>query len=101
MKWIEEIKVQIDQTEAYNFENILQQLFKDIQENADCEGLSKAAYYHDPGISGFYMIHIFWHVKSSKEQWSRLGLRLTQILKEFGWVTHSVWIESKCVVPKD
>ena len=60
-------------------------------------GAEKAAvrfYFHET-ISTDLSVHIHTETKTRNVQTSRLGLRLTAELREYGMVQHTVWIEEQ------
>jgi hypothetical protein len=44
-------------------------------------------------VPGYFALRLFWNTDTPQTQGSMIGLSLTQALKVFGLVDHSVWIE--------
>jgi hypothetical protein len=38
-------------------------------------------------------LHLYWETEQPEKNGSALGLHLSQALKEFGLIDHSIWIE--------
>lgn len=95
MRWLETIKVQAAGGQDSTVENELMALAHDLRKSPDCPGLLEAALYSHASLPGHFAIRLLWDTKCPQIQGSLLGLSLTQALKAFGLVDHSVWIENR------
>jgi len=93
--WLETIKVQAADGQESAIENELTELAPDVRKNPDCPGLVEAALYSHASVPGYFAIRLFWDTDCPQIRGSLLGLSLTQTLKAFGLVDHSVWIETR------
>ena len=48
--------------------------------------------YRHAALDADLAVHLHWKTKVPEPKGSALGLRLSQFLKEFGLVDHSIWI---------
>lgn len=92
MKWLESIKLQTASGLESRTEEELAALVKDVRNNPDSLGLLAAVFYNHASIPGCFAMQLTWDTETPKIQGSLLGLRLTQTVKFFGMVDHSVWI---------
>jgi len=93
MKWLETIKVQAAGDQEGVMEKELTALAHDLGKAPECPGLVETALYSHASVPGHFAIRLFWDTQCLQIQGSLLGLSLTQTLKAFGLVDHSVWIE--------
>jgi len=92
MKWFEMIKVQAATGLESKAEDKLAALVKDVINSPDSSGLLETALYNHASIPGCFAMQLAWDTETPNIQGSLLGLRLTQTVKSFGMVDHSVWI---------
>jgi hypothetical protein len=92
MKWLESIKLQTASGLESRTEEELGALVKDVLNNPDSFGFLEAVLYKHASIPGCFAMQLTWDTETPKIQGSLLGLRLTQTVKSFGVVDHSVWI---------
>ena len=89
MKWIEVIKISI----AENRRAVLESQIKSVMakfnngENAETVKL-----YHNL-LDGDLSIHLCWTNRKAEPRGSKTGLCLAHLLREFGLISHSVWVE--------
>jgi hypothetical protein len=92
MKWLEMIKVQTASGSESRTEEEFAALLKDVLNNPGSLGLLETALYNHASNPGCFAMQLAWDTETTKIQGSLLGLRLTQTVKSFGMVDHSVWI---------
>ena len=92
MKWLEVIKVQTASGLESRTEEELAALAKDVLNNQSSSGLLETVLYSHASIPGCFAMQLIWDTDTPNIQGSLLGLRLTQNMKSFGMVDHSVWI---------
>lgn len=92
MKWLETIRVQAAGDGEGRAQGEFSCLLQDIRNHRHDEGLLDLTYYVHALIPGYIAIHLFWDTESPQVLGSQTGLSLTQLLKSFGLVDHSVWI---------
>jgi hypothetical protein len=93
MRWMETIKVQSATSKEHTTEHELTVLAREIQENPNCQGLREAAVSSHATVPGCFALRLFWDTDDPQPRGSALGMSLSQSLKAFGLVDHSVWIE--------
>jgi hypothetical protein len=93
MRWLETIKVQSATGKEKATENELSIVVREIRKNTDRQGLQEAAVSSHASVPGCFALRLFWDTDDPQSRGSLLGMSLTQSLKVFGLVDHSVWIE--------
>lgn len=88
MKWLEVIRLR----SAEKCLAVLDELLISISK-VDQTGLAEMKVYRHADLETDFSLHLYWDAERMEQQGSTLGLRLTQALKKFGLVDHSVWIE--------
>jgi len=89
-KWTEVITVRSNGANA----NLLASTLKDLMRAVEGEaGLGRIRIYQRERIDTDFSIVLFHHHKKETTGPSRLGVRLSDALKELGQVHHTVWIE--------
>lgn len=58
-------------------------------------GLIETRTYRHAALERDWSLHLQWESERPDQNGSPLGLRLSQALKEFGLVDHSIWIEEE------
>ena len=92
MKWLETIKVETASGLENKTEEELAALIKTVPNNPDALGLLETVLYNHASVPGCFAMQLTWDTETPKIQGSLLGLRLTQTVKSFGMVDHSVWV---------
>ncbi len=90
MKWMEVINLQTAEKNLEFIEPMLMKLITEIGGKGDMETIK---IYRNVLVENDACIHIHWASKRAEPQGSAAGLCMAHILKEFGMVCHSVWIE--------
>jgi hypothetical protein len=90
MKWLEVIKIR----SAGGSLGVLDELLLPIP-GSNQRGLVEMKTLRHATLETDVSIHLHWNSERPESNGSALGLRLTQVLKEFGLVDHSVWVEEK------
>ena len=93
MKWLEMIKVQTAAGHESRAEGELRAMIKDIRKTYNTTDMQEVVLYDHASIPGCFTVQLTWDTNTPEFQGSLLGLRLTQSVKTFGLVDHSVWIE--------
>jgi len=88
MKWIEIIRLR----SAENASEPLKAFLPTMGRNGR-PGLLEARIYRHALWETDWSLHLLWESEKPEKSGSTLGLRLSQALKEFGLVDHSIWIE--------
>lgn len=89
MKWMETIRITI----AENAHEALQKQLTEIMANLNAEQNGEVVKIYRNLQDGDMCIHLNWRNGEAELQGSRTGLCLAHLLKEFGLISHSVWIE--------
>jgi len=88
--WTEVITVRSNGANA----TLLASTLKDLMRAVDREaGLGRIRIYQRERIDTDFSIVLFHHHEKATSGPSRLGVRLSQVLKELGQVHHTVWLE--------
>lgn len=88
MKWIEIIKLR----NAGEVPESLKVLLSGLLKNGP-SGLAEARLYRHASWETDWTMHLHWETEQPEKNGSALGLHLSQALKEFGLIDHSIWIE--------
>lgn len=88
MKWVEIVKLR----SVGNGPEPLKTFFSEVSRNGQ-SGLAEMRIYRNAGWETDWALLLHWDSEKLQEDGSVLGIRLSQALKEFGPVDHSVWIE--------
>jgi hypothetical protein len=95
MKWLEMIKVQTASGQERGAEEELAAFVREILNDPGSSGLLETVLYQHASVPGCFAVQLTWDREAPGLQGSVLGLRLTQTVKSFGLVNHSVWIEKE------
>jgi hypothetical protein len=90
MKWIEVIMLQ---SAAKNPETLEQEVEKLTQNVINGSSLKEIKLYRHALLDNDLSVHLQWESEKAEPQGSALGLCLSHVLKDFGLVSHAVWIE--------
>lgn len=88
MKWMELIKVQTAHA------NLVVKLMRIIDDCDQCQGLLEAKVFRHASI-GDCSLCLRWSTDQPEPRGSSVGLSLSNLLKQYGLVDHSVWIEKE------
>lgn len=89
MKWLETIKISIAENRRATLEKQLAEIMANLNNAQNAEFIKLYKNLQD----GDMCIHLSWSNGKAQLRGSRTGLSLAHLLKEFGLVSHSVWIE--------
>jgi len=89
-KWTEVIAVRSNGANATLLASTLKDLMRSVEQEA---GLGRIRIYQRERIDTDFSIVLFHHHEKETTGPSRLGVRLSDALKELGQVRHTVWIE--------
>ena len=92
MNWLEIITLRSNLNVQ---ESLIREFLKPITENDRNNRPTTMKIYRDAWINTDMSIHLHWRSAKAEQHGSPLGLRLVQMLKEFGLVNHSAWVEEK------
>jgi hypothetical protein len=96
MKWVETIKVQAAAGFEMAMEKKIKVLTRDLlAKNTGGSGLVEALIYNHASVPGHLAICLIWKTEDPQTTGSLIGLNLSQTLKTFGLVDHSVWVEKQ------
>jgi len=91
MKWMEVIELRTAEKNPAFVEQTLTTLIVELGEAGNMEDIK---IYRDALLENDACIHVHWASGRAEPQGSTAGLCMVHILKEFGLVSHSVWIEA-------
>jgi len=92
MKWLEIIELRSVGGNRALLESQLQSLVNEVSHKA---ALQTIKVYGHVGVETDFSVHLMHDSKEADFSWSPLGLRLASMLKEYGLVNHSVWVEKR------
>jgi heme-degrading monooxygenase HmoA len=90
MKWMEVIKIQAAGGDQESLERQITELISKI---GDCNGMHEIKLYHNAIVDNDACIHLYWESEKAEAHGSAAGLCIIHLLKEFGLISHSVWVE--------
>jgi hypothetical protein len=90
MKWMEVIKLRIAETSP---ELVEQKIIKLITDVNKYDSMKEIKLYRHAMLDNDVSVHLLWESEKIEPQGSATGLCLLHVLKEFGLISHSVWIE--------
>ncbi|MFA5182960.1 MAG: hypothetical protein WC405_16705 [Syntrophales bacterium] len=90
MKWIEIIKLRIAESNRYPLPHQLAEIISGVNHEG---GLGEIKLYCHAMLDSDLSIHLYWESERPEPQGSAAGLFLIHMLKAFGLISHSVWIE--------
>lgn len=92
MRWIEVIQLRTPHSKRVRLEEELAELLEEI--NRPNHHTSMRVYSRE-WVETDSCIVLFHDEEKTRIDGSRLGLNLVEVLKAFGMVNHSIWIEGK------
>ncbi|MBI5602797.1 MAG: hypothetical protein HY879_05525, partial [Deltaproteobacteria bacterium] len=90
MKWLEIIKLRSVRENPEELDEFLRSLDQVSQ-----EGPIEIKIYRHAAIETDLSLHLLWEANQPEKNGSALGLRLAQVLKDFGLIDHSLWLEQE------
>jgi hypothetical protein len=91
VKWLEIIKLR----RAGNGEEILGEFLGSLANSGQIGELIEIRTYRHASFESDLNVHLYWESERPEPNGSALGLRLAQVLEEFGLMNHSVWIDEE------
>ncbi|MEN6466438.1 MAG: hypothetical protein ABFD62_14795 [Syntrophaceae bacterium] len=91
MKWIEVIKISIAENRRAALEHQIKSVIASLNNEERAETLK--LYYNL--LDGDLCIHLCWDNGDPESRGSKTGLCLAHLLREFGLISHSVWVEQE------
>jgi len=92
MKWMEIIKLRVADS---NRDSLAQQLAEIIPGINLEQGLREIKLYRRAVVDSDVSIYLYWESKRPAPHGSAAGFCLMHMLKAFGLISHSVWIEKE------
>ena len=92
MKWLEMIRVQAAGGQGKGLEERISALHDEVRKGPGTNGLVEWMHLQQASVPGSFAIYLIWEAERPDAQGSPLGLNLTEALRAFGLVNHSVWI---------
>ncbi len=93
MKWIEIIELRNSDNFRKQLEKHIQEFVKQVEKKT--EGIKINLYTRMMIDIKFFSIHLIHDSGKVKNEGSAPGIKLVSILKSFGLVNHTVWIEKQ------
>jgi hypothetical protein len=92
MQWMEVIKLRMAEKDPESVEKKILKLIRDIGNSRDMKDIKL---YHNALLGTDLSINLHWETGNAEPQGSATGLCLVHVLKEYGLISHSVWVEGK------
>ncbi len=92
MSWVEIITLRSNGNAQ---ESLIQELLNPGAKADGGDGLIAISVYRNAWLSTDLSIHLRWRSIKAEPKGSPMGLRLSETLREFGLVNHSIWVEEK------
>ena len=92
MKWLENIELRTTGSNRELLESHLQELVNEMEKKLNKQAIKV---YCRLMTDTNFCVHLFHDSKKAENSGSRLGLRLASALKDFGLVSHSIWVETR------
>jgi hypothetical protein len=89
MKWMEVIKLRIAQENPELIEQKIVKIITDVKNGSKNE----IKFYHHAMLDNDVSVFLHWESEKVEPQGSAKGLCLFHVLKEYGLISHSVWVE--------
>lgn len=90
MRWMEVIKLCIAEKNPELVEEKIEKLIKDLGNNGSMKNIKL---YHNAVVDNDVSVHLLWETGNAEPQGSATGLCLVHVLREYGLISHSVWVE--------
>jgi len=90
MKWMEVIKLRIAEKNPEFVEQKIMKLIAEVNNNGNTERITL---YRHAMLDHDLSVHLHWESEKAEPQGSATGLCLLHVLKEYGLISHSVWVE--------
>lgn len=91
MKWLEIIELRSVNSNRELLKSQLRNLINEAEQEAKKQAIKV---YSRVMVDTDFSIHLFHNSKKATSDGSPLGMHLASVLKEFGLINHSVWIET-------
>lgn len=92
MKWMEVIRLRIAENTPQLVEQEIMKLIMEVGYNSSMKDIKL---YRHAAVANDLNINLHWESGGAEPQGSATGLCLVHVLKEYGLVSHSVWVEEK------
>ncbi len=92
MEWMEVIKLRIAEKTPELVEQEIEKLIKEFGNNGSMKNIKL---YRNAVVNSDLSVHLNWESGKAEPQGSATGLCLVHVLKEFGLISHSVWLGEK------
>jgi hypothetical protein len=92
MQWMEEIKLRIAEKNPELVEGEIEKLITDLGNNGSMKDIKL---YHNAVVDNDMSVHLHWETGNAEPQGSATGLCLVHVLREYGLISHSVWVEGR------
>ena len=90
MKWMEVIKLRVAEKTPKLVEQEIENLIKEFGNNGSMKNVKL---YRNAVVNNDLSVHLYWESGKAEPRGSDTGLCLVHLLKEFGLVSHSIWVE--------
>lgn len=90
MEWIEIIRLRMHQDKDRQVKIFLKAVFAELLE---VPGLEKVDFYRNGSVPTDMGLHLSWRGPSAETHGSQLGVNISENLKDFGLLDHSIWVK--------
>ncbi len=95
LRWLETIRIQAAAGKEGAAQEQLRFLVHEIEELVRTGELKGVTVSENALVPEYFALRLFWNTGEPRRRGSTLGMNVVQIMKEFGLVDHSVWIEQR------
>ena len=92
MEWMEVIKLRVAEKTPELVEQEIEKLIEEFGNNGSMKNIKL---YHNAVIDNDLSVHLHWQSDKAEAQGSSTGLCLAHVLREYGLISHSVWLGEK------
>lgn len=92
MKWMEVIRLRIAENTPHLVEQKIMKLITEVGYNGNIKDIKL---YRHAAVANDLNVNLHWESGNVEPQGSTTGLCLVHVLKDYGLVSHSVWVEEK------
>ena len=92
MRWIEVIKLRIAEKNPELIEQTIFKLITDVNNNGS---MVEIKMYRHAMLDNDMSVHLHWESERAEPRGSATGLCLLHVLKDYGLISHSVWVEGE------
>jgi hypothetical protein len=95
MQWLETIQVQTGEKKSRNLRKNIRNLIRELLSSDRKPGLSSVEGYCHSNLAGDHLLLMKWDSKDILQEGSALGLKIKEMMHQYGLVDHRFWLSIK------